>query len=344
MLLLATAGLAAEPAAQPAVASAPGPGVAFEFNPLTALHAHLRARAETAAEATAGTEKATAALQPAIEAYRTFAAAAPAGPAGALHLQGADVLVASAASLEDLRVRLELAAGIPGSRLPVDALRTTLLPALEQGWPVYSASQAARDEAEVRERMAWWSAAVAPRLEPALAWLAKVVGVTPPAVPVPVRLVPEMPGKGAATFRTREGALIVAGTRRYQGSDFVEVVLHEMLHAWEAGAPESLGAALRARLEAAGADAEARRQVPHLLIFLLAAEATDRFLDPEHMPVGEKYGAYSRGLDRYRTAIEPLLHEHVEGRLDRGVFIDRLTAAFAPAAAGAVAPAAPGAD
>ena len=48
------------------------------------------------------------------------------------------------------------------------------------------------------------------------------------------------------------------------------------------------------------------------------------------MPVGEQYGAYNRGLDRFRVSVEPLLREHLEGRLNRAAFIDRLIAAFAP--------------
>ena len=333
-LLLAGGLRAAEPTpATTPTPTPPGRGVAFEFNPLTALHASLRAQAESTDSAKGSAEP----MATAIDAYRAFAAGAPTGAAGALYLQGADVLVASAVDLEDLRSRLELAAGIPGSRLPVEPMRTLLLPALEKAWPSYSGGQAARDEQEVRARMEWWAATIAPRLQPALTWLGEVVGITAPAAAVPVRLVPTMPGKGAATFRTRQGALIVAGTSRYQGSAFVEVILHEMLHAWEVVAPDSLGSLVRQRLETAGAEVETQRQIPHTLIFLLAAEGTKRFIDPEHVPVGEQYGAYCRGLERYRAPIEPLLREHLEGQLDRGAFIDRLVALFAPAAPAAPA-------
>ena len=51
-----------------------------------------------------------------------------------------------------------------------------------------------------------------------------------------------------------------------------------MLHAWEVGAPDSLCGEVRKRLETAGADAEAQRQVPRTLIFMVAAEGPKRRL------------------------------------------------------------------
>jgi len=153
------------------------------------------------------------------------------------------------------------------------------------------------------------------RRDEAVDFILNSAGITKTPASVDILVIPRMAGKEGMTVRTQTGTRIVIGLGKYEGANFAEVVLHEATHVFDTAAGEdSLFGKLRTALTAAKRPAFEIEQVPHVCIFMLAAEATRRLIDPAHKDVGETFGAYSRGLGPLRAIVSPELDKRVAGQ------------------------------
>jgi parvulin-like peptidyl-prolyl isomerase len=154
-----------------------------------------------------------------------------------------------------------------------------------------------------------------------------------PRVVIPVYLVAEAPGPGAATHRAptsrgEPGAACFVDADGFTGALQLEVVLHEALHALDlasAGRPTALNA-LRERLSDRGRLAH---DAAHLLMFVEAAAVVRRVFDERHADHGEVAGVYARQPER-SAAVRAAWTAHLEGRTTR----DQALAAIAAAHGG----------
>ncbi|MFI5385756.1 MAG: hypothetical protein ACHQ50_06510 [Fimbriimonadales bacterium] len=149
----------------------------------------------------------------------------------------------------------------------------------------------------------------------AVEFILGTAGISKPPASVDILVIPRMAGKEGMTVRTPAGTRIVIGLGKYAGADFAEVVLHESTHVFDTTAGgESLFGKLRTALTAAKRPAFEIEQVPHVCMFMLAAEAVRRFIDPAHKDVGDTFGAYSRGLGPLRDIVRPDLDKLIAGQ------------------------------
>lgn len=174
-------------------------------------------------------------------------------------------------------------------------------------WPKMSEETSAQREA--------FAAIPTEKRDAAMRFIVEKSGVKSAPEEIEVFPIPRMAGKEGMTVRTPKGLLVIIGTSKYQGADFAEVVLHESTHVLDTlGGDQTLFARLRAALKAANRPAAEVEHIPHVCMFLIAAEATRRNIDGKHKDVGETFGAYSRGLEPYRKLVEPELAKLYDGR------------------------------
>lgn len=166
--------------------------------------------------------------------------------------------------------------------------------------------------------------------EPWMPFVLQHLAMKDPQDTVPVYLVGDGPWPGAVTHRWGEGGVCFVAINAAAGSQLVETVIHESIHALDVSTsaePTAL-TLLRQRLAEAGiAPADPRmRDVPHALIFVHAAETTRRCIDPDHVDYGETEGVYQRlnpGADIVRSA----WRRYLEGELKLEPALDEIVAA-----------------
>ncbi|MBX3112438.1 MAG: hypothetical protein KF857_10555 [Fimbriimonadaceae bacterium] len=182
------------------------------------------------------------------------------------------------------------------------------------------------DQARLTKAQDAWMAA-RPKLDAAYAFLESKLGVTKPPASVDVLLVPRLEGAGGITLRTPGQPLVVVGCNRFEGADFVEVVVHETLHAYDTATTVGLFRQVREEMRSAQVPQPRAEQVVHLLVFLHAAEAVRRAIDPGHRDVGETFGIYAKGLERDRKAVAPALAAYWSGKTDLATCAKQIAAA-----------------
>ena len=150
-----------------------------------------------------------------------------------------------------------------------------------------------------------------------------------PASTVPVVIVSTMPAPGAATYRDANGrAVSVVGTGSLDGSDLVETVLHESLHAVDAMSSKDVTALnkLRTALTDAGVAPRTAADCVHAVIFAQAAATVRRVVDPAHVPVGAKPGgAYGRMSKPAQESVA-IWTAHCDGTIDTSTAVARIVA------------------
>lgn len=241
--------------------------------------------------------------------------------AKSLYWRTLDAYVYSANSVSDLREFSESAPDMIGGYLPSKDAIALLVQALE---PVV-ASKAVESDGPfqaVNVRLAFWKEQVAPKLTPILERAMTTLGADTPPARLQVLVLPAAGGREGMTVRAPGGSRIVIGAGKYEGHDFSEVVIHEVLHALDTSAAEKgFLAELRTALKAAGRSTEDQERLPHAAIFALAAQLTREGLDAKHVDVGERHGAYSRGLESaYRTVVGPVT-DLLSRKIDRNAAI-----------------------
>jgi hypothetical protein len=120
------------------------------------------------------------------------------------------------------------------------------------------------------------------------------------ALDLPVVLVSSAPDPGASTHRARDGAVtfVAVADEALDTALLCEVVVHEAIHAIDVSplGGDSLLAGLRRALRAHGVAPAAplHRDAVHTLVFLAAAEAVRRHVDPAHRDWGDVRAYYAR--------------------------------------------------
>jgi hypothetical protein len=127
------------------------------------------------------------------------------------------------------------------------------------------------------------------RIEEAIGWVSDALGFTYPARPsvtVETYVVASgVPLGGLTGFRIDDSPVCFVAVRGQEGSTFAEALIHEATHVLDIAceADSSLVARLR---NVPGSS----HQLWHAPYFIAAAEATRRFVDPNHKDLGDTHG------------------------------------------------------
>lgn len=153
--------------------------------------------------------------------------------------------------------------------------------------------------------------------------LARHLDVRVPSDPIPVYLTAEGPWPGAVTARTdREGAVCFVAADASTGSQLVEVVVHETIHALDVMAGE--GGILNVLRKRVGQ--EDVRDFPHTVMFVQAAGTVRKVLDPEHKDYGDVEGYYQR-VPKAAAVVVPAWRAYLAGEISRDEALNRIAAA-----------------
>lgn len=149
-------------------------------------------------------------------------------------------------------------------------------------------------------------------------WLADKLGIEGAPRSIRVLLVPRFAAPGGITMRTSSGVVVMISAEVFSGTALLETVLHEGLHACEAGETKvDLLSRIRRSDLLEKMDAADRRNLPHTVYFIAAAEAIRRGGAPQHKDVGITLGTYDRAYEKYRRYIEPFWQAYLKGEIDR---------------------------
>lgn len=131
------------------------------------------------------------------------------------------------------------------------------------------------------------------RIQDAISWVADALGFSfldDHVLPIDVYIVASgVPLGGLTGYRIDDSPVCFVAVRRQEGSTFAEAVIHEATHVLDmtCQAETSLVAQLRSRPGAS-------QQLWHVPYFVAAAEATRRFVDPDHRDFGDTHGYYPK--------------------------------------------------
>jgi len=269
-----------------------GTRLEFRTSPALELWFHVRHLAETSAPSP------LPALAPALEAARELAREL--GPMslawGAFEglLPGCE----SAADLLAAAARAPEEAQLPGGQsIALRARVQRVAAALVEAEPA-CAELLAENAGTVALARASWEELVGEQERALFRHHQERLGLAGLALTIPVYLTAHGARPGAVTYFDEDGkgVCFVAVAGRAE-SELFEVVLHEATHALDLAAGKgSLLSALRDALGAAGFDQRSRpfHDLPHLLMFLQAAESVRTVLAPEHEDYGQTQGVYAR--------------------------------------------------
>jgi hypothetical protein len=139
-----------------------------------------------------------------------------------------------------------------------------------------------------------------PRIQDAISWVADALEFSFPGdhvLPIKMYIVASgVPLGGLTGYRIDDSPVCFVAVRRQEGSTFAEAVIHEATHVLDmtCQAETSLVAQLRSRPGAS-------HQLWHVPYFVAAAEATRRFVDPDHRDFGDTHGYYPKVPDELMT-------------------------------------------
>ena len=168
-----------------------------------------------------------------------------------------------------------------------------------------------------------------PKAAEVYADVSRHLGLPAPKAPIPVYLVGAAPFPGAFTMRSQSGPFSVVALEGEPDSQWVEIVVHETIHALDVQAGEgSVLAELRRRLgQVPGADPQAVHDFVHTVMFVQAAGSVRRVLDSGHKDYGDVKGYYTR-VGRAATVVVPAWREYLDGKIDREAALARIVAGF----------------
>jgi hypothetical protein len=151
--------------------------------------------------------------------------------------------------------------------------------------------------------------------------LSRRLDVPIPSRRIPVYLTAEGPWPGAVTARAREGAVCFVAADASTGSQLVEVVVHETIHALDVMAGEG-GVLNDLRKRLGKADL---RDFPHTVMFVQAAGTVRKVLDPAHKDYGDVEGYYAR-VPRASAVVVPAWRAFLAGEISRDEALNRIAA------------------
>lgn len=157
----------------------------------------------------------------------------------------------------------------------------------------------------------------------------RFLGFPVPTQPIPLHLVAEAPHPGGVTYVAEAGrGLCLVGVDAAAGSQWLEIVVHESLHALDLSGESALDA-LRQRLGSLDPRLAARDawNVSHAVMFAQAAGTVRRVLVPHHRDYGEVSGVYSR-LPKGAEVVAPAWQAWMRGEITREAAIERIVDGF----------------
>jgi hypothetical protein len=202
-----------------------------------------------------------------------------------------------------------------------EAYRLLEKPFLEQVWPWHQKMIERSTETLRRDLL--------PRSGEVFAEIHRTLGSPVPAQPIPVYLTAEAPYPGGATFALKEGGgLCLVGADASAGSQWLEVVIHESIHALDVSGESALDE-LRKRLE--GLDSKPSRgevwDFVHTVMFAQAGETVRRILVPGHRDYGEVDGYYPK-VPAAAAVVVPAWQAWMRGSITREAALDRIVEGF----------------
>jgi len=159
--------------------------------------------------------------------------------------------------------------------------------------------------------------------------LQRFLGASLPAQPIQLHLVAEAPRPGGVTFVAGTGSgLCLVGADAGVGSQWLEIVVHESIHALDLNGESSLDV-LRQRLGTLEPRLPAREawNVSHAVMFAQAAGTVRRVLAPHHRDYGDVSGVYTR-LPKGAEVVAPAWQAWMRGEISRDAAIDRIVDGF----------------
>jgi hypothetical protein len=183
---------------------------------------------------------------------------------------------------------------------------------------------------EVAERaVATLKKELLPKAPAIYAEIARRLDVPMPVAPFHIYLVAAAPFPGAFTMYNPDGPFSVVALEGEPDSQWVEIVVHETIHALDAKAKEgSVLADLRRRLNAVpGASPQEVHDFVHTVMFVQAAGAVRLVLDPGHKDYGDVRGYYAR-VGRAATVVVPAWREYLDGKSTREEALTKIVAGF----------------
>ncbi|HEX9944403.1 MAG TPA: hypothetical protein VGG03_20530 [Thermoanaerobaculia bacterium] len=168
-----------------------------------------------------------------------------------------------------------------------------------------------------------------PKAPEVYADLSHHLGVPVPRAPIPVYLVAAAPFPGAFTMRSQEGPCSVVALEGEPDAQWVEIVVHETIHALDVQAgQESVLADLRSRLgKVPGASPQEVHDFVHTVMFAQAAGTVRRVLNPAHQDYGDVKGYYRR-VGRAAELVVLAWRDYLDGKTTREAALDRIVEGF----------------
>lgn len=158
----------------------------------------------------------------------------------------------------------------------------------------------------------------------------RFLGFPVPARPIPLLLVAEAPHPGGVTYVAEVGqGLCLVGVDAAAGSQWLETVIHESIHALDLAGESALDT-LRQRL---GTELDLKLpareawNVAHAVMFAQAAGTVRRVLAPRHRDYGEVSGVYQR-LPKGAEVVAPAWQAWMRGEITREAAIERIVDGF----------------
>jgi hypothetical protein len=168
-----------------------------------------------------------------------------------------------------------------------------------------------------------------PKIEAVYADLSQHLAAPVPDRPVPVYLVAAAPFPGAFSMLSQGGPFSVVALEGEPDSQWVEIVVHELIHGLDAKAGEgSVLGELRSRLEKVpGASPRDVHDFVHTVMFAQAAGTVRRVLDPSHRDYGDIKGYYAR-VGRAAEVVVPAWRDYLDGKIDREAAVEKIVVGF----------------
>ncbi|MBX3361966.1 MAG: hypothetical protein KF912_12010 [Phycisphaeraceae bacterium] len=305
------------PLAAPAIAQNAPPASANESSPLSAasrieIHASPLLSLHMLVRAGAAGADVPACVAPAVEAMKATG--------DEVQWAVTDALFATAGSPAAAREVLGAMAG--RFREDVGPKVLAYVDALAQVEPVFRGEVWPAHEARIAEARAGLEVALDAHGPSCIARICELLGMRDPGKAIPVYLVAAAPPPGGFTALSPQfGAVCIVSIDAHQGSALVEATLHEAIHALDTHTRQQQPASVLQSLRKALADAGVAqtdplmRDVPHTLIFAVAAHVTRTSVDASHVAYGETGGYYAKVADA-REAVLPAFQRYVAGEID----------------------------
>jgi hypothetical protein len=169
-----------------------------------------------------------------------------------------------------------------------------------------------------------------PKTSDVYADISRHLGVAVPTSPIPVYLVAAAPFPGAFTHLSQEGPFGIVALEAEVNSAWLEIVIHETIHALDIRAGEmSVLADLRSRLgKVPGASPRDVHDFVHTVMFVQAAGTVRRVLDPNHRDYGDVAGYYPK-VPRAAAVVVPAWRDYHDGKITREAVLERIVKGFA---------------